>query len=74
MKKKNAKVGTKVEVYAAFPVIGSFWSGAEGVITDTQWSKGECAEDPVTNFLTVKLDGSGDIICVHPKQCRLIKD
>lgn len=73
MKPKNAKVGTKVEVYAAFPEAGAFYSGAEGVIIDTQWKKGESKTDPVDNFITVKLDGSNDEICVHPKQCRLVK-
>lgn len=73
MKHKDAKVGTKVEVYAAFPDGGAFYSGAEGVVTKTKWAEGEAAQDPVTDFLTVKLDGSNDIICVHPKQCRLIE-
>jgi len=73
VKSKNTKVGTKVEVWAAFPESGAFHSGAEGVVTDTKWSEGESSDDPVTNFLTVTLDGSNDVICVHPKQCKLIK-
>lgn len=70
MKRKNIKVGTKVFVYAAFPEGGAFYSGAEGKVVDLEWAQGDFKEDPVKEFLTVKLEGSGDVICVHHKQCR----
>lgn len=73
MKSKKAKVGVRVRVFAALPEKGAFYSGSEGKIVSTKWAVKEYKDDPLYDFLTVKLDGSNDVVCVHPQQCKKAK-
>lgn len=60
---KSFRVGERVAAYAAFPSKGSYYSGARGTVQQQQ----------TDGWLSVKMDGSGDTICVHPKACRRLK-
>lgn len=66
---KKVKVNQKVLVFAAFPEKGAYYSGAEGKVVQKYWQE---KEEVIDNFVTVKLEGSGDLIPVHIKQLRKI--
>jgi hypothetical protein len=66
MKKKNVTKGKVVEVYAAFPNEGAYYSGAKGKVLGPHTVDGEQSK----LFFSVKMGGSNDVVVVHPKQLR----